>query len=249
VLGLSISLKVYTIFFLFYFAFKREYKAVIWTVIFITVLNALSFMIFGIEEAIANYHQWIVEIAPRSYIAHHKNQSLFGAFLRLFTGEYPGIDLYTNVLSIESSTVKKLIYLFVALAAVIPAYLFRKKLSNATSTISLLEFSLIFTLVPLLSPLAWKYYFIFLWFPYLLAYALLFRSNISLSGGVNRVLKSLFFLSIFLNVLTSDLFLGVWLSDVTECFSFITFGTIILLVIQFYLTIKARNSGFKFELK
>ena len=249
VLGLSISLKIYTIFFLLYFAFKREYRAVVWTVVFIAIFNSLSFIVFGFDNALSYYQQWMNEIAPHSYIAHHKNQSLFGALLRLFTTENIGTDLSINILSMDSSIVKKFSYLLVILASVVPAYLFRKKIQNPTSIKSMLEFSLIFTLVPLLSPLAWKYYFIFLWLPYLMVYALVFISNMVFNKKIDFIIKVLFTLSIALNVLTSDLFLGVNLSDITEAYSFITIGTLILLCLQFYLRLKMDQSEPEIELK
>lgn len=234
-LGLTISIKVYTIFILFYFIYKRELKPVAWTAFFLLLFNSISFFVFGFEQAIAYYQVWVNEVAPRSYIANFKNQSVFGAFLRLFTVEKTGHDLYANFLDLKPHFVKMLTYASVAIAAIYPAFIFREKLKNRKSLYAIFQYAIIFTAIPLLSPVAWKPYFIFLWFPYLLLYALLFRANTQLKPSTLKILKYLFWFSILLNVGSSELFLGTYFSDVLETYSVITFGTLLLLLMQMYL--------------
>ena len=234
-LGLTISLKVYTIFFLFYFIYKREFKLVWWTIFVVILLNSVTFIVFGFDKAIYYYQHWILDIAPQSYISNHKNQSIFGAMLRFFTTEDPDHNLYVNILSINPKTIKMVTYGIITLVSLFPAFLFRKKLKNTSSISALIEYSVIFTSIPILSPLSWKAYFIFLWVPYFLLYSLLFKSKNQLSLQINRLLKGLFWLSIVLNVFSTEAIVGVYFSDVMESFSALTFGTVILLLIQFYI--------------
>ena len=240
-LGLTISLKVYTIFILFYFLFKREFKPVLWTLLFLVVFNAITFLVFGMDQALHYYQHWATEVAPKSYVANHKNQSVFGAFLRFFTTENPDHNLYVNFLNLDASTIKRLTYGAIALMSIVPAILFRKKIADRSSDSSILEYSIIFTVIPLLSPVSWKAYFIFLWIPYLLLYATLFRTNATVSPSTLTILKSLFWLSVLLTVGSTELIVGNHFSDVMEAYSAITFGTILLLFLQLLVVVKKKE--------
>lgn len=238
ILGLTISLKVYTTFILFYFLFKREFKPVLWTMVFLVAFNAITFLVFGFDQALHYYQHWATEVAPKSYVANHKNQSVFGAFLRFFTTENPDHNLYVNFLELNASTVKKLTYLAIAAVSIVPAFLFRKKLVDRTSTKSIFEYAIIFTVIPILSPVAWKAYFIFLWIPYLLLYASLYRVALKIDASKLKVLKVFYWLSVILTVGSTELIVGNYFSDVMEAYSAITFGTIILLGLQLYLVMR-----------
>ena len=245
ILALCISLKVYLIFILFYLLYKREFKPVMWTILFLMLFNSISFLVFGFDQAIQYYQHWVSEVAPRSYIANHKNQSIFGAFLRFFTSEDPKHNLYVNILDVKPHTVKLITYGVIAAVSTIPAFLFRKKLKDRSSFTSILEYSLIFTVIPLLSPISWKAYFIFLWIPYLLLYTILFRANTQLNKATLNLLKYLFWFSVVLNVCSTELIVGRNLSDLMEAYSAITIGTVILLFIQVFVVIRVE----KFDLK
>lgn len=233
--ALSISLKVYTIFFFLYFIFKREWKISSWILVFIVLINSLPILVFGFDQTVAYYQQWIYEIAPGSFVAQHKNQSVLGLFLRVFTASDTGINLSVNLLSLQPSLVKQIWLCAIAIIAIYPMLLFRRKLSDPGSLSSVLEYSVIFTLVPLLSPLSWKPYFIFLYLPYLITYYLLFRVPNRFEFLTLTVWRTVFFLSILLTVFSTEAFVGIYFSDVLETFSIITVGTILLLVVIIFL--------------
>lgn len=228
-LALSISLKIYTIFLLFYFIYKRAFRPVLWTFFFILFFNGITALLFGWEEAMGYYHYWANEVAPKSIKVQHKNQSLFGMFLRFFTNGDLGNGLHVNILSLDPKSVTKSIYVVVALASTYPAYLFRKKLKDKGSIASHLEYAFIFAAIPLLSPLAWKYYFIFLWPAYFLSYYLLYQQSLPFAQKTIVWLKRFFLLSILLTVFSTELFTGRYFSDVLESYSVVTFGALILL--------------------
>ena len=79
---------------------------------------------------------------------------------------------------------------------------------------------LFIALIPLLSPLAWKAYFIFL-LP-----ALIVLSSDLLKGKLNGWKKVLFWLSMVLWIGSAELFIGRTLAEWAQVFSFITLGTI-----------------------
>jgi hypothetical protein len=233
--ALSISLKVYPIFFLLYFVYKRAWQQVLWILVFLVGINAISFFAFGFEQAIAYYQQWYTEIAPRSLIAHHKNQSLLGMLLRFLTVEDPGHELYVNFLDLKPDTVRRIWLGVVALAAVYPAFLFRKQLTDTGSIRSVLEYAFVFAAVPILSPLSWKPYFIFLWLPYLLIYVFLFRIETRIPQTSLRLLRAVYGISVLLNVGSTEALVGGYFSDVLEAYAALTVATVMVLAILVFL--------------
>lgn len=232
ILGFTISLKIYTIFLLLYFVYKREYKVVFWTFLSILICTGITLMAFGVEQGIQFYKTWATEVAPGAFGASHKNQSVFGALLRFFTDLDPSHNMYVNFTSLPVKAVQKATYVLVAIASIYPAYLFRNRIKSPQSFSNLLQYSIVFTAIPLLSPVSWKAYFIFLWVPYFLIYLFIYRlkSDISKQGIVK--LKVMFWLSLVLNVFTTELLTGPYFSDLLEAWSTITFGSILLIVIQ-----------------
>jgi len=109
---------------------------------------------------------------------------------------------------------------------------------------ALLEYSFVLTAIPILSPLAWKGYFIYLWPAYLLVYYYLYHAEMNWSTKKEKTLKGLYILSIILNVFSTDLFVGPYISDVFESYSCVTIGTLILmgLLLTFYTKMKDNSN-------
>jgi len=97
---------------------------------------------------------------------------------------------------------------------------------------------LFIALIPLLSPLAWKAYFIFL-LP-----ALIVLSSDLLKGKLNGWKKVLFWFSMILWIGSAELFIGRQLAEWAQVFSFITFGTIGI-VFLLILRLTRTNKGHK----
>lgn len=243
-LALGISLKVYPIFVMLYFLYKRESKPIIWTLVFLLIFNSIPFFVFGFDKAIAYYIHWYSEIASTTPIVHFKNQSIFGFMLRLLTAENPGQDFHINIFALKTETVKYITYSLIFVISLFPVFLFKKKLKEKNSGEAILEYSIIFSVIPILSILAWKAYFIFLWFPYLLTYIFLFRTQNKLGKTYMLLLKFLFFLSILLNVFSAESVVGAYFSDVLETVSCITIGTILLIIIQLIIYRKIKKFDF-----
>ncbi len=244
-LAFSISLKVYTVFLLLYFIYKREWKIVATTFISLLLINAIPFFVFGYTGTIHEYTYWYNEIVANHPTAIHLNQSIFGLTARLLTNADPENNFYINFLSLKHPYDNYITYCIIILIALYPAFLFRKKLNDKSDLKAMLEYSLVFSIIPVLSAVAWKAYFIFLWLPYLITYVLLFRTTYTLEKRKQKLLKGLFFLSILFNVFTSDGIIGKRLSDILQSLSCITIGTTILIIIQIILY---RNVE-KFDLK
>jgi hypothetical protein len=230
-LALTISLKVYTVYMLLYLIFKRQYKPVLWTFFFMALCVGICTVVFGYDQAISYYKFWYTEIVGRGPQAHHKNQSLFGFMQRLLSNENPGLGFHINVSNLPIHTIEKITYLFVAFMAIIPVYLFRKPLTNKSGIVASLEYAFIFTIIPILVPISWKAYYIFLYFPYILVFTILFRTPATIKKSKLFTLKLLFYLSILLTVFTTDGLIGRHLSDLMQVFSCVVTGAVLLAIV------------------
>ena len=234
ILAFSISLKVYTIFLFLYFVIKREYKIVAYTLLFLLIFCSIPFFVFGIEQTLDYYRFWYTEnVIPFASIGH-KNQSFFSMMRSLLMHESPALEghldqaIYVNIIDLSLQQTKFVAYIIVAAAGLFVCYLFRLKLTSKTSLQSFIEYAFILSIIPLLSPIAWKAYFIFLFPAYFVNYLFLFAISNSFNNKLLLFQRMLFFVSIALTVFSSELFVGGYFSDVLEVYSCITIGSILL---------------------
>jgi len=217
-IALTLSLKVYTLFFFVWFILIKQFRFVGITLLFVGLLNLLCFLFYGPDLAWSYYTYWWTEIAQGFPMIHFKNQSFFGAIWRLTVPEDVGLGVQTNLISLSMDEAKKLIYFLVMLAGAWPAW---HLLKTSDAAVKRLQGMVLFiALIPLLSPLAWKAYFIFL-LP-----ALIVLSSDLLKGKLNGWKKVLFWLSMVLWIGSAELFIGRTLAEWAQVFSFITLGTI-----------------------
>lgn len=235
ILTLGISLKVFPIFLLFFFIFKRASKMILWSIGFLILWNALTFWVYGYEEAMAYYRHWWTEIAGPFATIQHKNQSFFSMLRSWLTNESPGLDIFLNFANLSISQLKMVSYSLLLIGALYVMYWFKRSKSVNFFPLQLIEYTFILTAIPILSPLAWKAYFIFLWPAYLMLCFYLFYHKKRKEHAKHSFFKMLFYLAIALTVISTDLFLGPWLADVTEVFSCLTIGTLLLLGLLLYL--------------
>ncbi len=233
-LAFSIAIKVFTIFILLYFIYKRAYRMSLLTLLLVAAFCASTALVFGLTEAIDYHALWftksVVPLPPTS----NMNQSLLATLTRYLSDVPTGIDLSVNILDLAPSLVKRIYYGCVALAALYPMYLFKKRLKpNSFNVKQLLQWSILFSVVPILSPVAWKPYFVFLWFPFLVFYALVFYANNPYKNL--KLMKTLFYLSLVCLILSTELFTGIYFSDVLEIYGVITLGTLLFIGAQFVL--------------
>ena len=73
-LAFIISLKVYPIFILLYFLYKRAWKMAGWTTLFLVALNGFTLMIFGLETGGLYYETFVQDRILGDPIFIHKNQ-------------------------------------------------------------------------------------------------------------------------------------------------------------------------------
>jgi hypothetical protein len=232
-LALSVSLKVFTIFLIPFYLYKRKWRLVIYTLCWIFIFGLVPFLVFGQDIALSYYQTFYIERAQPFAMVLHKNQSLFALFRSLLMNESRGFDIFINVKSYDIHLVKKISYIMVGILASIVVCVFSRDKKQDDDSFVIQTF-FVLTAIPILSPLAWKAYFIFLWPGYFWVYFQIW-GNTHLKQMNNTKLKILFALSLVGTVLSSEIFVGGYISDLFEIFASITLGTIILLLIYFIL--------------
>ena len=235
-LSFSISIKVYTVFLLLYFVIKREYKIVIYTVLFCVLFSIIPFFIFGIDHTISYYTFWYKNTVEPFVSGIHKNQSFFVMMRRFFLHENPNIEepfnkaIYLNVINLTIVQIKILSYGLVAIVGAFVLYIFRKKLTERNSLKTFIEYAFILNVIPVLSPLAWKAYFIFLFPSYFINYLFIYVNENKLNKTTRYYLKISFLVSIMLTILSTEIVVGRYLSVLMETFSCITIGSILMAI-------------------
>ncbi len=224
ILGTIISLKVYPIFILLFFMVKRQWKIVRYSVLAILGAMLVTAIVFGPAESLDYHQDWYRNKAMGGTIFIHKNQSLLPLVQALFTEQSRGLDIFYNITNWSLSASKKVSYFLIALFGLIPAQLLIFDKRKKTPYVHFGEFAFVFAAIPLLSPLAWKYYFVFLYPMYVFIWHSLFVKK---EG--NSMSRALFYVSISLSILSTDGLLGVYISDVLEVFGCITIASMLLL--------------------
>lgn len=228
-LGFSVGLKVYTIFILLFFIYKRAYKLSLVAVFTVLATFGVTILVFGWHQSIGYHTYWLQHFAGALPSTHFMNQSFMAFMLRLLTDAASPMDITYNITAMGDKKFKAVYYIIIALASIYPLWLFRQKATSKVLTVrDLLGFAVIFAATPILSPVAWKYYYVFLWLPFLVFYVLVYGQQ-RVKTKLPRYIRVLFYISILCTTFSSELFLGVWFSDVAETYGIILWGGVSLL--------------------
>ncbi len=226
-MSIGICMKVYPLLLLLYFLYKRNISIVCKACVCIIILHLIAGILLGWDLLVEYYHHWYSVVNPKSMMANLKNQSLFGMMLRLLSEENPTHGMYINVLSLPKEIVKYITYAVVGLASIAPAIWFRSKFRWGKDHRQLIELAIVCVVIPLLSPVAWKAFFIFSWFPIFLIFGLSYQKE----GIFYNRLRMLFYFSMFLLIASADMFLGKYLSNWAESLSVLTIASLLLAII------------------
>ncbi len=229
ILALAISIKAYPIFLLFFFVFKKEFRMVAWSIFFLAILNGLPFLVYGIETSLNYYAHWWSEIAGPYPQSNIRNQSLFSMLRNYFHNIDSRLIIDPSIGFLPLDLLKKIGYGITGIAAIYPMYLFGMNWNGWLNKKMLMQFAFVFTAMCILSPVAWKSNFIFLYPGYMMIYYYMFWEKIEVTKSKRRLMLLLFYLSILFNVGSSELFSGAYFSDILESLSIITIATILIL--------------------
>jgi len=156
-LAIATSIKLFFGLFFVYFVIRREWRALGWYCATLVICSLIPLFIFG-KHIYFDYRKVFNHVV---WYASSWNASLYGFFLRLFSGAEKNIPLWSvphlaPVLYAISS-------ILIIIAAVIVLQPDRK--IPAQQKIAL-DFSIIIVTLMLISPLGWMYYFVYLFIPF-----------------------------------------------------------------------------------
>jgi len=240
-LALVINIKIMPIAMIPYLLLRRKFIPALWVVLFSVAFVCLPAIFLGMEYNNFLLAAWFKAINPTNtehnidtYLGTQSLTSWLAPLLMHTGGE---LTLKRNIANLDVSTVNWIIN--IARAIFIGATLYFTGLTffrEAKSKLRRLwELSYIMLIIPLVFPHQQKYEF-FLSFPGLtyIAYFLIYHYHYQfayLSKSKWKTCIVLLSISFLLNTLTSDLFIGKHLSDITQHYKSITYGTIVLAVL------------------
>jgi hypothetical protein len=238
-LSLAINIKIMPLVIIPYLLFRKKFIPVLWTALFFIVFLYLPVLFIGFDFNQQLLVSWFHSINPNK--AEHNidtvrgTQSLTSWLVPLLMSTEGELPFKRNIATLDLTTVNCIINgaraFFILLTLYFTGFTFFKKAGSQLR--ELWELGYIFLVMPLVFPHQQKYEF-FLMFPatiyicYFLVinykYAFRYVSRVRV-----RTIAILLGLSFILNTLTSDLFIGMYYSDITQHFKTITYGTFLVI--------------------
>ena len=221
-LALIISIKVYPLLLLAFLIYKKEWKSTLSTLIGLAAGVGIVLLYFGVNHGLQLLTEWNNVQVINGLKCEFMNQSLWGLICGLLT-ENTRIDgIQFNIMHLSTSQMKTTLATFIAIAGAFVAYRFYKyRLIKDSMAI---QYIIVLSFIPVLSPLAWKYYFVFIAPLCILLYYKLQNT---------KHLKSLI-IPLLVITFTSELFLGHRVSDITEALGFITISSLFISFISIH---------------
>ena len=215
-LALIISIKVYPIILVGFLIFKKRFKTVVYTIIGLGLTTLIVFLFFGLNTGIELFKEWNNTQVIHGLKCEHMNQSIWGWMCGLTTNHIRMEDLSYNIFQLTDIEYKITTLCLITILGFYVAYRFytTRKIHQSFAK----QFIITLSLIPILSPVAWKYYYVFVT-PLIILLIYSYR---------RKLLNPWFYIPIIFISLTSELFVGHHLSDITETLGIITFCSITL---------------------
>jgi len=216
ILAFIISIKVYPIILLGFLIFKKKFKPVMFTILGLGLSTFAVYLYFGLNTGTELFKEWNNTQVIHGLKCEHMNQSIWGWMCGLTTNHIRIENFNYNIFHLTDIQFKIMTLCLIAIFGLYVAYRFYITRKSHQSFAK--QFIITLSLVPVLSPLAWKYYYVFIT-PLIIL--LIYNHR-------KKILKPWFYIPLILISLTSELFIGHHLSDITETFGIITFCSISL---------------------
>lgn len=233
-IGIATAIKLTPGLFVLYFAYKGNWKTVLWAAIGgLACWGLILPMVMGPDFYLEVMTSWIGML--QSYMAEgtsvdglagykHTNQSLEAAFFRYFTHTQAngGFDnFYVNLVSIPHDTADLLVKIIKVLLLVMLALLCRTPMSDRKDPRLMFEFSLVIIATLYISPISWINHYIVMILPFATAFYYL-AATVYTNEFRGRLLMALS-VAVLLTYLTHPIFLA---------FSLAFFGSLVLFLVM-----------------
>ncbi len=220
-LALAISTKAYPLILFAFLLYKKEFKTSAYTALGLIVTYSAVIAYFGKGSSVL-YIQWYTQQVAQGLQCIHFNQSLWSFVCGLFseTSRYGDFQFNIAELSLPQTKIISLVVIaFIGFFVAVRFYNTR----NITNGFAV-QWLIVLSFIPVFSPLAWKCYFVFL-----TPLVILLYKNLN-----NSRLIWLLYIPLFFITFTSELFIGNWLSDITESLGFITLSSLFISLFATY---------------
>jgi hypothetical protein len=219
-IALTVCIKAYTLILLPFFIFRKQYKIAAQLLLGIFIIHAATTLYFGWENTISFYQTWITKDVVAKNELGYGNQSLW-SFVTAFISpveRMPGISY--NFFSIPPEESKRVITIILGISSLgfLWAFLKSYNFKNAYQW----QYLIALSLIPTYSPLAWKYYFVFL-LPITVALYPIIKNL--------KVERYLYYGALGIITFTSPMFIGKYLAQLTASFGAITIASITLSIL------------------
>jgi hypothetical protein len=239
-LALAINIKILPLAIVAYLLYRKELKSVFYIFLFFIIYMLLPSLFLGIDKTMCLTIDWFHSINPvedgKDILNEKTMHSINALIMPLFKNapyQFPYrryiVDLDLKTIHIITTGIQLLLVSSVLFFLKFPPF------SKIKSNVYMLwEIGYIFLLTPLIFPHQQKYSFSYQIVPifylfYFLAIIKKGEYNIMSKKKFN-IMITLILLCFILITLTSDLFIGRHLDDITQYFKLLTYGSIILLI-------------------
>ena len=235
-LALAVSVKAVPVLLVLYLVYKRQWRAVAWTGVFLVALNAvLPAVVFGPAHALADWQRWraisgrgLLDPTPTAF-----NQSLLAAMKRILTTAGSARDpVHYAIAAWPTARVVHLFEGLALLAAGALAWGWRRHPAELRDPRSMAELAVGLGAMIIVDPLAWKAHYVTLIAAYFLVFREL-RRRFSHQGDPPWVW---WWLSFACLTLSAPVFVGNRLNDVLESWNVILVGAGVVVGLAFMQT-------------
>lgn len=210
-LALSISLSITPAFLLFIILLQRRYKAVLWTILALTIISTITYLKFG-ADIFRNY-----QIVSKTYfdfgISAYYNQSLAAFITRL---------------SQNQELTKFFVFIALGLALLIFLFFQRYSKNNLSQNLIIWSISILYMLI--FAPFAWQYHFVIVIFPLVTTTYLAIKNKLSYLFFFFLILS---YLMIGWNIKNPHIFEKINILG-PIILSHVLIGAVLLLLLNFY---------------
>jgi len=176
-LALAATLKAVPVLLLGYLGYKRAWRPVGWTVVFLILLNGvIPVLLFGTRDVVHQWHAWRTVVGAEMLVpaAHHPNQSLLSALKRYLSSAGSSDDpIHVSVAALSTEAVIRVYWAVAWLGVLGLALAFRLHTRDLSDRMCAGEFAVCLAAITIVSPIAWVAHFVTLVAPAALVYAVL----------------------------------------------------------------------------
>ncbi|GJM30264.1 MAG: hypothetical protein DHS20C17_28990 [Cyclobacteriaceae bacterium] len=237
-IGVATAIKLTPGLFVLYFAYKGNWKTVLWAAlggllcwgVILPLITGPEFYMEVMKSWVAMLQLYAAEGAnvDGPMIYRHPNQSLEAVIFRFFTHSYAdgGFDnFYVNLINIPLATADIIVKILRVSLLVWLAFLCRTSTSNRNRPELMFEFSLIYMATLYISPISWNSHYVVMIMAY--ATALYYLACTEKNHNLRNQLLMALIVGVFLGNLTHPIFMAFSIPFIGSVVLFVTMARIL----------------------